>query len=75
MRHDLEKDQKIVHNQGLAGSMLFKISSAHNKENNPVPKLNTVRRMDNDLKFLVYDALRRKYNMRRKELKQKAENY
>ena len=61
LRADLEKNQKIVHNQGLAGSMLFKLTSAHNKENHKLVKLPNQRRMDGDLKFLVYDSLKRKY--------------
>lgn len=74
MREDLHKDQKIVHNQGLAGSMLFKITSARGKENNPIPKPHVVRRMDSDLKFLIYDSLKRKYDAKMAEAKHK-DNY
>lgn len=76
LRLDLEKNQKIVHNQGLAGSMLFKLTTAHNKENCPVAKLPVhQRRMDGDLKFLVYDSLRRKYNSVKREKARASERY
>lgn len=64
IRTSLKQSQKKCHQQGLVGSMIFKLTFPE-KENKPHMEL----KMSNDFKSLVYNTLKNKYNTINKKAK------